>query len=67
MNMALQGAHVEQVVGRVSAREEKVLGETFWARGYFCATGQMTEEMIKQYLAHHFEPRSNDDFKMEPD
>ena len=39
----------------------------FWARGYFCATvGQMTEEMIKQYLEHHFEPRPNDDFKMEP-
>jgi len=27
----------------------------------------MTEEMIKQYLEHHFEPRPNDDFKMEPD
>jgi len=27
----------------------------------------MTEEMIKQYLEHHFEPKPNDDFKMEPD
>jgi REP element-mobilizing transposase RayT len=36
--------------------------------GYFCATvGQMTEEMIKQYLEHHFEPTPNDDFKMEPE
>jgi len=36
--------------------------------GYFCVTvGQMTEEMIEQYLEHHFEPRPNDDFKMEPD
>jgi putative transposase len=35
---------------------------------YFCATvGQMTEEMIKAYLEHHFEPKPNDDFKMEPD
>ncbi len=34
----------------------------------FCATvGQMTEEMIKQYLENHFEPSANDDFKMEPD
>jgi hypothetical protein len=24
------------------------------------------EEMIKQYLEHHFEPRPNGDFKMEP-
>jgi len=27
----------------------------------------MTEEVIKQYLEHHFEPKPNDDFKMEPD
>jgi putative transposase len=48
--------------------KKKYWGRHFWARGYFCATvGQMTEEMIKQYLEHHFEPRPNDDFKMEPD
>ena len=41
-------------------------GQHFWARGYFCATvGQMTEEMIKAYLEHHFESRPNDDFGME--
>jgi len=28
--------------------------------------GQMTEEMIKQYLEHHFEPNPNDDFKINP-
>jgi putative transposase len=28
----------------------------------------MTEEMIKNYLEHHFEPNpSDDDFRMEPD
>ena len=27
--------------------------------------GQMTEEMIEQYLAHHFEPRLDDEFTME--
>jgi len=27
----------------------------------------MTEEMIKQYLEHHFEPNPNDNFKMEPE
>ena len=41
-------------------------GQHFWARGYFCATvGQLTEEMIQEYLEHHFEPRPNDDFRME--
>ncbi|MDZ4261495.1 MAG: IS200/IS605 family transposase, partial [Pseudomonadota bacterium] len=29
--------------------------------------GQMTEEMIEQYLEHHFESKPNDDFKMELD
>ena len=38
----------------------------FWARGYFCATvGQMTEEMVQEYLAHHFEPDQPDNFRTE--
>ena len=48
--------------------KKRYWGRHFWARGYFCATvGQMTEEMIKQYLEHHFEPKPNDNFKMEPE
>jgi putative transposase len=48
--------------------KKRYWGRHFWARGYFCATvGQMTEEMIKEYLEHHFEPNPNDNFKMEPD
>jgi len=36
-------------------------GRHFWARGYFCVTaGELTEEMIKDYLEHHFEPRVDD-------
>ena len=47
--------------------KKRYWGRHFWARGYFCATvGQMTEEMIKQYLEHHFEPSPSDEFKMEP-
>jgi putative transposase len=43
-------------------------GKHFWAHGYFYTTvGQMTDDMIKQYLEHHFEPNPNDNFKMEPD
>ncbi len=41
-------------------------GQHFWAKGYFCATvGQLTEEMIQEGLEHHFEPRPNDDVRME--
>ena len=48
--------------------KKRYWGRHFWARGYFCATvGQMTEEMIKHYLEHHFEPNQNDQFQMEPD
>ena len=33
-------------------------GKHFWARGYFCVTsGEVTEEMIKNYIENHFEPR----------
>ncbi len=47
--------------------KKRYWGRHFWARGYICATvGQMTEEMIKQHLEHHFEPNPNDEFKMEP-
>ena len=35
--------------------------------GGIVTVGQMTEEMIKQYLEHHFEPNQNDNFKMEPE
>lgn len=63
-----QGSHIDEAVRRISACEVEVLGSAVWARGYFCArVGQMTEEMIKQYLDHHFEPSANDDFRMEPD
>ncbi|MDS4029836.1 MAG: hypothetical protein RKO66_07160 [Candidatus Contendobacter sp.] len=42
-------------------------GRHLWTRGYFCATvGEMTEEMIKECLEHHFEPDPARDFKVEP-
>jgi putative transposase len=47
--------------------KKRYCGQHCWARGYFCATvGQMTEEMIRVYLEHHFEPNPNVDFRMEP-
>jgi len=47
--------------------KKKYWGRHFWARGYFCATvGEMTEEMIKNYLEHHFEANTQPDFKVDP-
>ena len=67
---------MRRVKGRTSSKlfeefphvKKRYWGRHFWARGYFCATvGQMTEEMIQNYLEHHFEPNPDDNFKMEPD
>ena len=47
--------------------KKRYWGRHFWVMGYFCVTaGQMTEEMIKNCLEHHFAPNPNDDFKTEP-
>lgn len=44
--------------------KKRYWGRHFWARGFFCVTsGQITDEMIKSYLEHHFEPSPDDNFK----
>jgi putative transposase len=49
------------------ALRKRYWGQHFWARGYFCATvGEINEEMIKEYLEHHFEPDPAKDFQVEP-
>ena len=41
-------------------------GRHFWARGYFCVTsGELTSEMIQDYLDHHFEAKVDDHFRTE--
>ena len=46
--------------------KQRYWGRHCWARGYFCATaGQLSEEMIKEYLEHHFEPNPADNFRTE--
>jgi len=46
--------------------EKALLRAPFWARGYFCVTsGEVTEEMIQNYLDHHFELSGADNFRTE--
>ena len=46
--------------------KKRYWGRHFWARGYFCITsGELTKEMIKDYLAYHFEKDPNDQFDIE--
>jgi putative transposase len=65
---------MRRIKGRTSSKlfeefpflKKRYWGRSFWARGYFCAiSGQVTDEMIKTYLEHHFEPDPNDNFKTE--
>ncbi len=65
---------MRRIKGRTSAKlfeefpviKKRYWGRHFWARGYFCATsGKITDEMIKSYLEHHFEPNPDDKFKMD--
>jgi putative transposase len=67
---------MRRIKGRTSSRlfeefshiKKRYWGRHFWARGYFCATvGQMTDETIRNYLEHHFEPNPNDNFRTEPE
>ena len=63
---------MRRIKGRCSAKlfesfpdlKKRFWGRHFWARGYFCVTsGDLTEEMIKEYLDHHFEPKGDDNFR----
>ena len=43
-------------------------GKHIWARGYFCTTvGQVTDEMVKEYIAGHLEKSGDDDFTLGSD
>ena len=65
---------MRRIKGRASSKlfeeypklKKRYWGRHFWARGYFCVTaGQVTEEMEKAYLEHHFEPSPDDNFRSE--
>jgi putative transposase len=65
---------MRRIKGRTSSKlfsefphlRKRFWGRHFWARGFFCASsGQVTDEMIKTYLEHHFEPKKEDNFKTE--
>jgi len=46
--------------------KKRYWGQHFWARGYFCVTaGELTEQMISEYLSHHFERKDEDNFDVE--
>ncbi len=65
---------MRRIKGRVSRKifeefphvKKRYWGRHFWARGYFCVTsGELTKDMIQEYLEHHFEKDPNDKFDIE--
>jgi len=65
---------MRRIKGRSSAKlfeefpqlKKRYWGRHFWGRGYFCASaGKVTDEMIRSYLEHHFEPNPDDKVKVE--
>ena len=65
---------MRRIKGRTSSKlfeefphiKKRYWGRHFWARGYFCVTaGELSKEMIKEYLNHHFEKNPNDGFDIE--
>ena len=63
----IKGRTSRKLFEEFPALKKRYWGRHFWARGYFCATvGEVSEEMIKEYLEHHFEPDPAKDFQVEP-
>ena len=62
----IKGRSATKVFEEFPMLKKRYWGQHFWARGYFCTTvGQVTEEMIRRYIEHHFEADPNDDFRTE--
>lgn len=63
----IKGRTASKLFGEFPVLKKRYWGRHFWARGCFWATvGELTEDMIKQYQEHHFEPGPGSDFKVEP-
>ena len=63
----IKGRTSSKLFEEFPALKKRYWGRHFWACGYFCATvGEVSEEMIKEYLEHHFEPDPAKDFQVEP-
>lgn len=62
----IKGRSTRKLFEEFPQLKKQFWGRHFWARGYFCVTaGQVTDEMIKSYLEHHFEPKKDDSFRTE--
>jgi len=62
----IKGRSASKLFEEFPSLKKRYWGRHFWARGFFCvSSGNVTDDMIKNYLEHHFEPRKDDDFRTE--
>ena len=62
----IKGRTASKLFSEFPAIKKRYWGNHFWARGFFCVTsGQFTQEVINNYLEHHFEPNKHDNFRTE--
>lgn len=62
----LKGRSSRLLQDEFSALKKKYWGQHLWARGYFCATvGNVTEEMIRQYIENQTHNKKDDIFKID--
>ena len=55
-----EGTFVKETSDRISRIEKRYLGRNFWAIGFgFCSTGNITDEMVNEYLEYHRNPNDN--------
>jgi len=62
----IKGRSARKILETFPELRKRYWGGHFWARGYFCVTsGEVTAEIIQNYIEHHFEPRINEKFRVE--
>ena len=60
----IKGRSLMMLFESVPDLKKRYWGRHFWALGYFCVTlRELTEEMIKNYLEHHFESSVDDNLR----
>nr|CAA6809996.1 MAG: Transposase IS200-family protein [uncultured Thiotrichaceae bacterium] len=62
----LKGKSSYKLQREFASLRKEYWGQRMWARGYFaCSTGNVTDEMVKAYLADH--AGDHDDFRLDPE
>jgi len=60
---SIKGRSARKIFEYFPEIKKRYWGKHFWARGYFCVTsGEVTEDMIKNYIQNHFESKTNENF-----